>query len=41
MVEDTFIRKRKEKQAFPLLFSHLIVSLQRIMVIPVHSMQME
>ena len=41
IVEDTFIRKRKEKQAFLLLFSHLIVSLQRIMVIPVHSMQME
>lgn len=40
-VEDTFVRKRKEKQAFLLLFSHLIVSLQRIMVIPAHSMQME
>ena len=41
IVEETFIRKRKEKQAFLLLFSHLIVSLQRIMVIPAHSMQME
>ena len=40
-VEDTFIRKSKEKQAFLLHFSHLIVSLQRIMVIPAHSMQME
>ena len=33
MVEDTFVRKRKEKRAFPLLFSHLIVSLRVLLKI--------